>query len=184
MPCNFEKLEIPAVILVSPWVFPDDRGFFLEYYKKSEFYANGIEVDFVQDNHSKSTKGVVRGLHYQKDPCAQGKLVRAIQGSIFDVAVDIRKGSPTYGKWVGAELTDENHKMLYIPAGFAHGFSVLSETAQITYKVTAEYSGENDRGVLWNDPAIGIDWRVQDANLSEKDIAQPKLADADNDFAY
>lgn len=178
MSFEFKKLSIPDVILVEPKVFNDERGFFLEGYKKSEFFANGIEVEFNQDNHSKSTKGVLRGLHYQLPPKAQAKLVRCIQGEIFDVAVDIRKNSPTFGKWVGEKLSAENKKMLFIPEGFAHGFVVLSETAELLYKASNEYSKEHDRGVLWNDKQISVDWGIDfEPILSEKDKNQPLLKD-------
>lgn len=178
MTFEFKRLAIPDVILVEPKVFDDERGFFLEGYKKSEFFANGIDVEFNQDNHSKSTKGVLRGLHYQLPPKAQAKLVRCIQGEIFDVAVDIRKNSPTFGNWVGEKLTDENKKMLYIPEGFAHGFVVLSETAELLYKASNEYSKEHDRGILWNDPAISVEWGIDfEPILSDKDKHQPLLKD-------
>ena len=178
MAFEFKKLSIPDVILVEPKVFDDERGFFLEGYKKSEFFANGIDVEFNQDNHSKSTKGVLRGLHYQLEPKAQAKLVRCIQGEIFDVAVDIRKNSPTFGKWVGEKLSAENKKMLFIPEGFAHGFVVLSETAELLYKASNEYSKEHDRGIYWNDSDIAIDWGIDfEPILSEKDKNQPLLKD-------
>ena len=178
MAFEFKKLSIPDVILVEPKVFADERGFFLESYKKSEFYANGITIEFNQDNHSKSTKGVLRGLHYQLPPKAQAKLVRCVQGEIFDVAVDIRKNSPTFGKWVGEKLSAENKKMLFIPEGFAHGFVVLSETAELLYKASNEYSKEHDRGVFWNDPAISVEWGIDfEPILSEKDKHQPLLKD-------
>ena len=180
MPFEFKKLEIPDVILVEPKIFPDDRGFFLESYKASDFIKNGITEKFVQDNHSRSCKGVLRGLHYQLNPFAQGKLVRCLKGELFDVAVDIRKGSDTFGKWVGEYLSEENKKMLYIPAGFAHGFYTVSDIAEIFYKATAEYSFDSDRGILWNDPEIGINWNVDtDPLLSEKDLKQPLLKDAE-----
>ena len=178
MAFEFKKLSIPDVILVEPIVFDDERGFFLEGYKKSEFFANGIDVEFNQDNHSKSTKGVLRGLHYQLAPKAQAKLVRCIQGEIFDVAVDIRKNSPTFGKWVGEKLSAENKKMLFIPEGFAHGFVVLSETAELLYKASNEYSKEHDRGIFWNDSDIAIDWGIDfEPILSDKDKHQPLLKD-------
>lgn len=178
MAFEFKKLSIPDVILVEPKVFDDERGFFLESYKKSEFFANGIDVEFNQDNHSKSTKGVLRGLHYQLPPKAQAKLVRCIQGEIFDVAVDIRKNSPTFGKWVGEKLSAENKKMLFVPEGFAHGFVVLSETAELLYKASNEYSKEHDRGILWNDKDIAIDWGIDfEPILSDKDKNQPLLKD-------
>lgn len=182
MAFDFIKLEIPDVILVTPKIFTDNRGFFVETYKKSEFISNSIKDDFVQDNHSKSTKGVLRGLHYQKKEKAQSKLVRCISGIIFDVAIDIRKNSSSYGKWVSALLSEENKKMLYIPEGFAHGFLVLSETAEIVYKTGEEYSPENDRGILWSDPQININWNYDNPILSEKDKNLPLLIDADNDF--
>ena len=178
MPFDFKKLSIPDVILVIPKVFNDDRGFFLEGYKKSEFIKNGILTEFNQDNHSKSTKGVLRGLHYQAFPKAQAKLVRCVRGEIFDVAVDIRKNSPTFGKWVGEKLSEENKHMLYIPEGFAHGFRVLSDVAELMYKASNEYSKEHDRGILWNDPDININWGIDfEPILSEKDKVQPKLKD-------
>ena len=183
MPFNFEKTALEDVIVITPRVFNDDRGFFMETYKSSDFINNGIKGDFVQDNHSKSSKGVLRGLHYQKNPKAQAKIVRCIKGAIFDVAVDIRKGSKTYGKWVGVELSEENKKMLYIPAGFAHGFCVRSDVAEICYKSSDEYSPENDRGIMWNDSEIGIDWNLDsEPVISEKDAKHPLLKDADNNF--
>ncbi len=178
MPFEFKKMNIQDVILVIPKVFDDERGFFLEGYKKSEFKNNGIDVEFNQDNHSKSTKGVLRGLHYQAAPKAQAKLVRCILGEIFDVAVDIRKNSPTFGKWTGAKLSAENKNMLFIPEGFAHGFVVLSDTAELLYKASNEFSKEHDRGVLWNDPDINIEWGIDFTPLlSEKDKKQPRLKD-------
>lgn len=175
-------LEIPEVILIQAKKFSDDRGFFMETYKHTDFANAGITGQFVQDNHSRSVKGVLRGLHYQKNPHAQGKLVHCLQGRIFDVAVDIRKGSATYGRWVGAELSGDNTLMLYVPAGFAHGFLVLSETAEVLYKCTDEYAPEDDRGIRWDDPAIGIHWPVATPVLSEKDKIHPLLKDADNNF--
>lgn len=183
MPFIFTPLEISDVILIEPKAFEDERGFFVEYYKKSEFVANGIDVDFVQDNHSRSTKGVLRGLHYQLNPNAQGKLVRCIKGEILDVAVDIRKGSPTFGKWVAEKLTAENKRMLYIPEGFAHGFYSISDVVEITYKVTAEYAPESDRSIRWDDPQIDIAWSelidLSDVVLSDKDMNAASLKDAD-----
>ncbi len=178
MPFSFKKLSIPDVILVTPQVFGDSRGFFMESYQKSTFVQNGIDVEFNQDNHSKSTKGVLRGLHYQKNPKAQAKLVRCSRGAIFDVAVDIRKNSPTFGKWVGEFLSEENKNMLYIPAGFAHGFVVLSDEAELLYKASNEYSAENDRGVRWNDHDINVRWGIDfEPLISEKDSKQPFLKD-------
>ena len=179
---KFTPLAIPEVVLIEPKVFGDSRGFFLESFKQELFnQATGTQHDFIQDNHSRSSKGVLRGLHYQLNPHAQGKLVRVITGAVFDVAVDIRRSSPTFGRWVGAELTAENHHQLWIPPGFAHGFVVLSDTADFVYKTTAYYAPETDRGILWNDPDIGIEWPQLDIpfSLSDKDQKQPafKLAE-------
>jgi dTDP-4-dehydrorhamnose 3,5-epimerase len=182
MAFEFERMNISDVILVKPGVFKDDRGFFIETYKYSEFSKGGIKEQFVQDNHSKSVKGVLRGLHYQKNPKAQGKLVRCARGEIFDVAVDIRKSSLSYGKWAGSILSEENREMLYIPPGFAHGFLVLSETAEVLYKTTEEYDQEQDRGIFWNDPFIGIKWSIENPLISEKDKKLPLLEKADNNF--
>ncbi len=182
MPFLFTPLQIPDVILIEPRVFPDARGFFLETYKHSEFADHGIPETFVQDNHSRSSKGVLRGLHFQNPPRAQGKLVRAVRGVIFDVAVDIRPGSPTFGQWVAETLSDANHRMLYIPPGFAHGFLVLSDLADVSYKVTAEYAPDLDSGVIWNDPTIAIQWPMPSPLLSPKDASLPSLLKADNRF--
>ncbi len=184
MPFTFKELSLPGVVLITPQVFGDDRGFFVELYKRSEFSNAGLAEYFVQDNYSRSSQHVLRGLHYQKDPAAQGKLVRCLKGRIFDVGVDIRRGSPTYGQWAGIDLSEENKQMLYIPPAFAHGFIVLSDMAEIMYKCTKEYSPEHDRGIFWNDPDINIDWRVRDPKLSEKDKALPLLKDADINFEY
>ncbi|OGH96508.1 MAG: dTDP-4-dehydrorhamnose 3,5-epimerase [Candidatus Melainabacteria bacterium GWF2_32_7] len=184
MPLEFKKLDIPEVILIKPKVFSDSRGFFAETYKYSEFRQNGIPQIFVQNNHSKSSKGVLRGLHYQKNPKVQAKLVKCIRGEIFDVAIDIRKGSPSFGKWVGVILSEDNKEMLFIPEGFAHGFLVLSDDAEIIYSVTEEYSPENDRGIRWDDPEIGINWQIDNFIISEKDLKQPLLKDIDNNFVY
>jgi dTDP-4-dehydrorhamnose 3,5-epimerase len=184
MPFEYHPTEIPEVILVDPRRFADDRGFFMETYKASEFATHGLPTTFVQDNLSYSSRGVLRGLHYQLHPEAQGKLVTALTGRIFDVAVDIRRGSPTFGRWVGQELSAQNGQMLYVPPGFAHGFCVLSDTAHVLYKVTAEYAPELDRGILWNDPEIGITWPVKDPVLSAKDAALPVLREADNSFRF
>jgi dTDP-4-dehydrorhamnose 3,5-epimerase len=182
MPFQFKKLEIPEVVLVEAQAFADDRGFFAETYKHSEFAVCGIPHPFVQDNLSHSVQGVVRGLHYQKHPKAQGKLVTVLNGRIFDVAVDIRRSSPTYSQWVGMELSGEDCSMLYIPVGFAHGFCVLSQEADVVYKVTEEYARDLDRGILWNDPDLAIRWPVAEPLLSPKDAQLPLLKDADNDF--
>lgn len=179
---KFTPLAIPDVVLIGPKVFGDSRGFFLESFKQDLFNeATGTNFEFIQDNHSRSSKGVLRGLHYQLPPYAQGKLVRVITGAVFDVAVDIRRSSPTFGQWVGAELTAENHQQLWIPPGFAHGFVVLSDTADFVYKTTAYYAPQTDRGILWNDESIGIEWPKLDIPfaLSEKDQKQPHLATAE-----
>ena len=181
MPFIFKKQKIEDVILIEPKIFRDVRGFFMETYKFSEFVKNGINVKFVQDNHSLSTKYVLRGLHYQLPPFAQGKLVRCIRGAIFDVAVDIRKSSPYFGKWVGEILSSENKKMLYIPPGFAHGFLTLSDVAEIHYKMTEEYAPDYERGIIFNDPDIKIIWPFEELSeiiVSDKDAKNPTLKNA------
>lgn len=182
MTFEFKPLEIPGLLLVRPQVFSDDRGFFFELYKHADFARAGINGPLVQDNYSQSTQGVLRGLHFQKIPKAQGKLVMCLKGGIYDVAVDIRKGSLQYGKWIGMELTEQNRHMLFIPPGFAHGFQVLSDTANVLYKCTQEYSPADDRGIIWNDPDINILWPLKDPVLSGKDKLHPLLRDADNNF--
>jgi dTDP-4-dehydrorhamnose 3,5-epimerase len=184
MPFQFQRLEIPEVILVQPQTFDDHRGTFAETYRRSEFAANGIPAVFVQDNYAFSAQDVLRGLHYQDHPKPQGKLVMVTRGEVFDAAVDIRRGSPTFGRWVGVALSAKNLQALYIPVGFAHGYCVLSEEADIIYKVTEEYRPELDRGILWNDPAIGIHWPVRAPILSPKDARLPLLKDADIKFVY
>jgi len=183
---KFVKLEIPDVIVIEPDIFGDDRGFFFETYKKNEFAENGIVENFVQDNMSSSTKNVLRGLHYQLDPKSQGKLVRVVVGEVFDVAVDIRKGSPYFGKWVGQKLSAENGKSMYVPPGFAHGFCVLSDDAVFHYKCTDYYSKENERGLLWNDSEVGIEWPVSESEviLSDKDKNAVGLSDIETNFIY
>ena len=173
MPFEFEPQKIKDVILVKPKVFGDNRGFFMETYKKSDFVANGIDVEFNQDNHSKSSAHVLRGLHFQKAPYAQAKLVRCARGRIYDVAVDIRKDSPTCGQYVKVELSEDNKHMLFIPEGFAHGFVVLSDEAELIYKASGEYAPSADCGIIWNDKDINIDWNIDfEPILSEKDMAQ------------
>jgi len=184
MTFTFKILNIPEVILIEAQSFPDDRGFFLESFKESSFIENGINTKFVQDNFSHSIKGVLRGLHYQKNPKAQAKLVTVFRGEIFDVAVDVRKNSLTYGKWVSEILSEQNHKLLYIPEGFAHGYCVLSEEADIFYKVNQEYSPKNDGGFIWNDPEINIKWPIDKPTMSEKDLKLPLLKNTDNNFEY
>jgi len=174
--------EIPAVVEITPKKFGDHRGFFSEVFKRSALRDAEIDIDFVQDNHSMSQAvGVVRGLHYQRPPYAQAKLVRVVRGAIFDVAVDIRRGSPTFGKHVGRILSEANWKQLLIPAGFAHGFATLEPDTEVLYKVNAPYAPEHEAGILWNDPALGIDWPVGpgEVTLSEKDLLYPMLAEAE-----
>jgi dTDP-4-dehydrorhamnose 3,5-epimerase len=182
MPFNFKSLSIPDVILIEPFIFRDERGAFAEMYKLSDFKKLGILDNFVQDNYSISGKWVLRGLHYQIAPAAQGKLVRVARGRIFDVAVDIRKDSHYFGKWIGVELSEDNRYMLWIPAGFAHGFVALEDNTEVLYKTTEEYAPEFERGIIWNDPEIGIEWPVKNPVLSPKDANFPFLADSDNNF--
>lgn len=172
---NVIKTAIPDVLIFEPKVFGDERGFFFESFNHKTFEdAVGYTVTFVQDNHSKSSRGVLRGLHYQLSPHAQGKLVRCISGEVFDVAVDIRKESPTFGKWVGVHLTSENKRQLWIPEGFAHGFLTLSKNAEFLYKTTNYYHPESDRGIMWNDCDLKISWPLEITPLlSEKDMKQP-----------
>jgi len=171
---NVLETSLSGLKIIEPKVFGDQRGYFLEIWNRKRYAEVGIDVDFVQDNLSLSRSGVVRGLHYQY-PETQGKLVYVLQGEVFDVAVDIRKDSPTFGKWEGVVLSDENKRQLYVPEGFAHGFCVLSETALFAYKCTALYNPQVEGGILWNDPEIGIDWPVTDPVLSEKDTKYPQL---------
>jgi dTDP-4-dehydrorhamnose 3,5-epimerase len=173
---RFTLLALPEVILVEPDVHRDDRGFFLETYHAEKYRAGGIAEVFVQDNHSRSTAGTLRGLHAQRQ-FPQGKLVRVVEGAIFDVAVDIRCGSPTFGRWVGELLTAENFRQLWVPAGFAHGFCVLSEIAQVEYKCSDFYRRDDELAVAWDDPEIAIDWPVREPLLSAKDRAAPRLAE-------
>jgi dTDP-4-dehydrorhamnose 3,5-epimerase len=176
MPFDFKQLAIPEVLLIAPRVWPDSRGFFMETYKRSEFAAAGIGEIFVQENHSSSQRGVLRGLHFQRPPQAQSKLVRVITGKIFDVAVDLRPGSATRGAWVGVELSAEDRTLLYIPDWCAHGFCVLSERADIVYHTSAEYSPEHEAGILWSDPALGITWPVADPIVADRDKRWPQLS--------
>jgi dTDP-4-dehydrorhamnose 3,5-epimerase len=184
MPFRFEPLQISDVVLVEARGLPDPRGFFVETYKSSDFQAAGISLPFVQDNFSHSTRGVLRGLHYQMHPKAQAKLVQVVRGEVFDVAVDIRRDSPTYGSWVGVTLSEGTHQMLYVPVGFAHGFQALSDVADVVYKVTMEYAPEADRGISWNDPDLAIRWPIAEPLLSPKDAALPTLDQAENNFTY
>ena len=175
MPFTFERLAIPEVVLIEPKAFSDARGFFMETYKQTDF-APYVEGPFVQENHSKSQRGTLRGLHFQVGPYAQGKLVRAIAGEIFDVAVDVRQESATRGKWVGALLSSENRRMLYVPPWCAHGFCVLSDTAEVVYKTTTEYAPAHESGVMWNDPALAIEWPVRSPNVSDRDTRWPPFS--------
>lgn len=181
---EFQRMDIPDVVLIQSHGFEDPRGLFMECYRRSAFSAHGIHDAFVQDNYSHSLRGVLRGLHYQKHPQAQAKLVTVLRGEIFDVAVDIRKGSPTYGRWVGKIISARRGCLLYIPVGFAHGFCVLSAEADVVYKVTAEYAPELDRGIIWNDAAIDIRWPIDHPTISPKDAELPCLESSDNDFLY
>ncbi|MFN2238106.1 MAG: dTDP-4-dehydrorhamnose 3,5-epimerase [Thermoanaerobaculia bacterium] len=174
---RFLPTALPGVVLVEPQVYGDERGFFMEIYRLERFAEAGINLPFVQDNHSASSHGVLRGLHYQQ-PYPQGKLLRCIAGAIFDVAVDIRRGSPTFGRWVGYDLTAENRRQLWIPPGFAHGFCVTSERAEVVYKCTEVWRQEFDRSIRWDDPEIGIEWPDSGPILSAKDAAAPTLAEA------
>lgn len=180
------KTKIPGLLIIEPKVFQDSRGYFFESYNKSDFEQENLQFNFVQDNESRSGHGVIRGLHYQIEPYAQTKLVRALSGKIYDVAVDIRKGSPTYGRWVGVELSEENKRQALVPKGFAHGFSVLSKTAVVFYKCDNFYHAELDRGIIYNDKSLNIDWKIDPdkANVSEKDLQHPLLQDAENNFVY
>ncbi len=176
-PMRVTQSKLPGVFLVEPRIFPDDRGYFLETYNRARYAAAGIDVELVQDNHSRSVQGTLRGLHYQ-NRMPQAKLVWAVEGVIWDVAVDVRPGSETYGQWVGYELDAEKKHQLFVPAGFAHGFCVLSEIAQVMYKCSDVYDPEGQAGVIWNDPTLAIEWPVAEPLLSPKDAALPLLADA------
>ena len=178
---NVIQTALPEVLLFEPRVFGDERGYFFESFRLDVFERVAGNRTFVQDNESFSRYGVLRGLHYQKPPHAQGKLVRVIRGAVLDVAVDVRRGSPTFGRHVAEELSSENHRMMWVPPGFAHGFAVLSETAVFSYKCDAYYAPEHEGGIAWNDPSIDIDWRVplEEVSLSSKDMKQPLLSEFD-----
>ena len=187
MPFEYRRIQSLAdLMIIEPRVFPDDRGWFTETYKQGDFAANGIESSFNQDNHSRTDgRNVIRGLHYQLNPAAQGKLVRCVVGAVFDVAVDIRKGSPTYSRWVSVELTAENRRILWIPPGFAHGFCTLTEVSEVVYKATAEYSAKHDRCIRWDDPTLAINWPLTTHPLlSTRDASAPALAQAENNFEW
>lgn len=180
---NVIETKLNGVVIIEPKVHADNRGFFMESYSQERFKQQGINNIFIQDNHSLSVEvGVIRGLHYQLDPKAQTKLVRVSVGAIFDVVVDIRRSSPTFGQWVGVTLSENNKRQLLVPRGFAHGFCTIVPNTQVIYKVDEYYSPENDRGILWNDPVIGIDWPISNPILSEKDSKHPLLRDAEINF--
>ena len=183
---NIIKTEIDGVVIIEPRLFKDDRGYFFESYSEKDFNAQVREIKFVQDNESKSSYGVLRGLHFQKPPYAQSKLVRVIKGAVLDVAVDIRKGSPTFGKHVAVELTEDNHRQFFIPRGFAHGFSVLTPEVIFQYKCDNFYAPQSEGALSWDDPDLGIDWRIPSDKiiLSEKDKHHPRLKDAEWLFDY
>ena len=180
------KTEFPGLVIYEPKVFEDNRGYFFESYNEKVFIENGIDMRFVQDNQAKSSYGIVRGLHYQLDPFAQTKLLRVLSGRIIDAVVDLRKNSPTYGKSFTIELSAENKKQLLVPKGFAHGYSVISETAEVFYKCDAFYNKESEGGLLWNDPALNIDWQIPagKAVISEKDAHQPLFEKCRNTFVF
>ncbi|MEH7004729.1 MULTISPECIES: dTDP-4-dehydrorhamnose 3,5-epimerase [Priestia] len=182
---NIIKTKFEDAILIEPKVFGDHRGFFTESYNKEMFQQNGIDMDFIQDNHSLSQQpGTLRGMHYQLNDRAQTKLVRVTRGAIYDVIVDIRKGSPTYGEWQGFILSADNKRQLLVPKGFAHGFCTIVENTEVQYKVDELYSPEHDRGIAWNDPALNVDWPFNNPVLSDKDTKHPTLAEADNNFTW
>ena len=180
----FEKTFIKGLIVIQPDIFPDERGYFFESFNKQKYHDNGIDLDFVQDNISKSKKGTVRGLHYQIGESAQGKLCTVISGAVLDIAVDIRFGSPTFGKYFSCELNDESKLQFWIPPGFAHGFSVLSDEAIFSYKCTALYDRSSERSILFNDPDLKIDWRMANPIVSEKDLQAKKFSEIEKDFIY
>jgi dTDP-4-dehydrorhamnose 3,5-epimerase len=182
----FVKTDIEGLVVFEPKVFPDSRGYFFEAYNEQTFAAEGVDIRFVQDNQSKSSYGVIRGLHYQLSPFAQTKLVRVLEGSILDVAVDIRAGSPTYGRHFAIELSADNKKQLLIPHGFAHGFSVLTETAIVLYKCDQFYNKQSEAGIIYNDPSLNIDWKIpaDKAIVSDKDISLPVFSDCVNNFEF
>ncbi|HPE63737.1 MAG TPA: dTDP-4-dehydrorhamnose 3,5-epimerase [Methanothrix sp.] len=175
MSFEFKRLEIPETVLIQTKVFEDDRGFFLEIYKKDEMENFGIKGDFVQDNHSRSKRGVLRGLHFQKEPYAQAKLVRCIRGEIYDVVVDLRRNSQTFSRYLGLVLSEENRHQLYVPRGCAHGFLALSEVAEVVYKVDNVYSPKSEGGLIWNDPDVDVTWPIDDLIISERDRLWPTL---------
>ena len=183
MALTFTPYKIPGLLVVEGKSFPDERGFFMESYRARDLEGSPIPP-LVQDNLSRTHRGFLRGLHYQKKPSAIGKLIRCLRGRIWDVAVDIRKGSPTYGQWASIELGDEGNRMFWVPEGFAHGFLALSEEADVQYKVSGYWAPSEDRGILWNDPALAIAWPMKDIRVAAKDAQHPSLARADNNFVW
>jgi len=184
---KFTKAPIPGILTIEPTVNSDHRGFFMEYYNKESFAENGFKDLFVQDNHSRSKKGVLRGLHFQLNPHPMGKLIKVVKGRVFDVGVDVRKGSPTFGKWFGGVLSGDDHKMFYFPPGFAHGFLAIGDDNEVLYKCTGVYNVQSERALLWNDPDIGIKWplnEVADVILSDKDKVNPKLKDVQTNIDF
>ena len=175
MPFKFTPCSLPGVVLIEPTVFQDERGFFMETYKQSDFVRAGIDIELIQENHSRSVEGTLRGLHFQRPPRAQAKLVRATMGEIFDVVVDVVPRSPTFGKWVSVTLSADNKYSLFVPAGYAHGFCVVSQEAEVVYKTSQEYAPELEFGVRWDDPALGIAWPVSAPRLSARDTRWPVL---------
>jgi dTDP-4-dehydrorhamnose 3,5-epimerase len=175
--------ELDGLVVVEPDVFGDERGFLLETYSESKWRALGIDVDFVQDNHSRSSAGTLRGLHFQTTP-GQAKLVRCVRGRIWDVAVDLRSDSPTYRRWEGYELDDEAHRQLYVPVGFAHGFCVLSDVADVAYKLSSLYDGSTESGIAWDDPDIAIDWPISEPRLSDRDRSAPRLSEVADELPW
>ena len=180
------QTDIPEVVIIEPRLFEDERGYFFESFSEREFFSKVREVRFVQDNESRSSYGVLRGLHFQKPPYAQSKLVRVIKGAVLDVAVDIRKGSPTFGRHVAVELSEDNHRQIFIPRGFAHGFAVLTEDVVLQYKCDNFYAPQSEGAIAWDDPDLGIDWKIpaEDVILSAKDTCHPRLKDAEWPFDY
>jgi len=179
---NIIETTLPGLLIIDPTVFGDDRGYFFESYNQKAFQAAGIDPHFLQDNESKSAKGVLRGLHFQEPPYDQGKLVRVVSGAVMDVSVDIRKESPGYGKWAAFELSEQNKRMLWIPPGFAHGFVTLADDTVFIYKCTNLYNKESENSIIWNDPDLNIDWGIENPVISEKDMQAPSFKDLNSPF--
>ena len=175
--------KLDGVVLVEPEVFGDERGFFVETYSRDAWREMGVDADFVQHNHSRSLKNTLRAIHFQTEP-GQAKLVRCVRGEILDVAVDLRRGSPTYGQWEGHVLSDTNHRQLYVPVGCGHGFAVLSDVADVAYQVSSYYDPATESGIAWNDPDVGVDWRVEEPLLSERDKSAPKLSEIADELTF